>query len=291
MKQICIYNNESIFNIKLKQIKFMLGYNYELKYHFLQIIRQVFSRANSEKREEYGLKGNITINNEEINSRNSVLWEISDAYSLSEDLKLGTKSLVTAYFEVKMQNKMYFDSMNTIEILFNSFEMEINEDDELNMIFNAVNSKTLIKFMKANLIKEELQHDEYDLSYEQIILLQIKMISYILSNKIYNSTSFVIVHVPTLTKSIIEAVWNIPNALVFVFTEEYISNINVKDITLFESEFVDCRDIDLIYRIVDQRYCKLLTLNKMEEQMKEYLIKHYCKEHTKLTAYLAKSNS
>ena len=88
MKQICIYNNESKFNIQLKQIKFMLGYNYELKYHFLQIIRQVFSRANSEKREEYGLKGNITINNEEINSRNSVLWEISDAYSLSEDLKL-----------------------------------------------------------------------------------------------------------------------------------------------------------------------------------------------------------
>ena len=116
MNQINIYNNESSFVFQINKVKYMLGFYYLLKYQFLQIIRQFYSRMNSEKREEYGIVNHVLIDNEEINSRSSMLWEIKDTYLLTEDLKLGTKSLVTMYLETKMQNTLYFDSMNTIEI-------------------------------------------------------------------------------------------------------------------------------------------------------------------------------
>ena len=157
MNQINIYNNESSFVFQINKVKYMLGFNYLLKYQFLQIIRQFYSRMNSEKREEYGIVNHVLIDNEEINSRSSMLWEIKDTYSLTEDLKLGTKSLVTMYLETKMQNTLYFDSMNTIEILFNSLEEEINDNDDINVLFNSINAKTLLKFMKAIIREEDLQ--------------------------------------------------------------------------------------------------------------------------------------
>ena len=287
MNQINIYNNESSFVFQINKVKYMLGFNYLLKYQFLQIIRQFYSRMNSEKREEYGIVNHVLIDNEEINSRSSMLWEIKDTYSLTEDLKLGTKSLVTMYLETKMQNTLYFDSMNTIEILFNSLEEEINDNDEINVLFNSVNAKTLLKFMKAIIREEDLQLDEYDLSCEQIIMLQIKMITYIMQHKVFNSSPIVIVHISELTQEINEAIWNIPNVCVFIFMDEYNPIINTKYITLFESNFVDCGDLEAIYQIIDQRYCKLVLLNDLEEHMKSYLMKYYSKEHTNILEYIA----
>ena len=243
MNQINIYNNESSFVFQINKVKYMLGFNYLLKYQFLQIIRQFYSRMNSEKREEYGIVNHVLIDNEEVNPRSSMLWEIKDTYSLTEDLKLGTKSLVTMYLETKMQNTLYFDSMNTIEILFNSLEEEINDNDEINVLFNSINAKTLLKFMKAIIREEDLQLDEYDLSCEQIIMLQIKMITYIMQHKVFNSKPIVIVHISELTQEINEAIWNIPNVCVFIFMDEYNPIINTKYITLFESSFVDCGDL------------------------------------------------
>ena len=287
MNQINIYNNESSFVFQINKVKYMLGFNYLLKYQFLQIIRQFYLRMNSEKREEYGIVNHILVDNEEINPRCSMLWEIKDTYSLTEDLKLGTKSLVTMYLETKMQNTLYFDSMNTIEILFNSLEEEINDNDEINVLFNSINAKTLLKFMKAIIRKEDLQLDEYDLSCEQIIMLQIKMITYIMQHKVFNSNPIVIVHISELTQEINEAIWNIPNVCVFIFMDEYNPIINTKYITLFESNFVDCGDLESIYQIVDQRYCKLVLLNDLEEHMKTYLMKYYSKEHTNILKYIA----
>lgn len=289
MNQINIYNNESSFVFQINKVKYMLGFNYVLKYQFLQIIRQFYSRMNSEKREEYGIVNHVLIDNEEVNPRSSMLWEIKDTYSLTEDLKLGTKSLVTMYLETKMQNTLYFDSMNTIEILFNSLEEEINDNDEINVLFNSVNAKTLLKFMKAIIREEDLQLDEYDLSYKQIIMLQIKMITYIMQHKVFNSNPIVIVHISELTQEINEAIWNIPNVCVFIFMDEYNPIINTKYITLFESSFVDCGDLESIYQIVDQRYCKLVLLNDLEEHMKTYLRKYYSKEHTNILEYIANS--
>lgn len=289
MNQINIYNNESSFVFQINKVKYMLGFNYLLKYQFLQIIRQFYSRMNSEKREEYGIVNHVLIDNEEVNPRSSMLWEIKDTYSLTEDLKLGTKSLVTMYLETKMQNTLYFDSMNTIEILFNSLEEEINDNDEINVLFNSVNAKTLLKFMKAIIREEDLQLDEYDLSCEQIIMLQIKMITYIMQHKVFNSKPIVIVHISELTQEINEAIWNIPNVCVFIFMDEYNPIINTKYITLFESSFVDCDDLESIYQIVDQRYCKLVLLNDLEEHMKTYLMKYYSKVHTNILEYIANS--
>ena len=287
MNQINIYNNESSFVFQINKVKYMLGFNYLLKYQFLQIIRQFYSRMNSEKREEYGIVNHVLIDNEEINPRCSMLWEIKDTYLLTEDLKLGTKSLVTMYLETKMQNTLYFDSMNTIEILFNSLEEEINDNDDINVLFNSINAKTLLKFMKAIIREEDLQLDEYDLSYKQIIMLQIKMITYIMQHKVFNSNPIVIVHISELTQEINEAIRNIPN--IFIFMDEYNPIINTKYITLFESSFVDCGDLESIYQIVDQRYCKLVLLNDLEEHMKTYLRKYYSKEHTNILEYIANS--
>lgn len=287
MNQINVFNRDVSYSILCNQVKYLLGYNYLLKYQFLQIIRQYYSRTSSEKREECKMVNTITINNIEVNPRSSMMWEVSDLYNLTEELKLGGKSLVTLYFETKMRDKMYFDSMNTIEILFQSLESEINEDDSLNVTFNSVNAKTLLKFMKVLFLEDDMQMDEHDISYEKIILIQLKMIQFIMERKIYNSPPIVIVHAPLLTQDIIRAVWSIPKVFTFVFTDEYLVNMNIKDIALFENFFVDCRDIELIYRILDQRYCKLILLDEMEEQMKQYILKIYYKEHTNLTDYLA----
>ena len=84
-------------------------------------------------------------------------------------------------YKRQLQNKIYFDTIGTIDILLESLAEEMNEDDSLNVRFNSVGYKQLIKMLTPFYI-DEFQKDEFDLDYEQIILFQLQLVDYITKN-------------------------------------------------------------------------------------------------------------
>ena len=130
------------------------------------------SKDKSENRTENNISTKIFINEKEIELKNNMFIEISEMYSLNEDKKLTTKSLMLKYLEIKLQNQDYFDTISTIDILLNSLSEEINDESMLKIMFNGANYKQLIK-MLSPYYEDELQKDEFDLTRDELILFQL----------------------------------------------------------------------------------------------------------------------
>ena len=109
-----------------------------------------------------------------------------------------------------MEGIEYDDSFNTIkELLYSLINYEIKERVEMeikNLTFTTqsddFNMKSLIKFILPFLFKEELEVNNLDLSYEELIILQLKIINKISHNS--NKPIFVISNIPCITKEILE---------------------------------------------------------------------------------------
>ena len=85
---------------------------------------------------------------EAVSNKRMLFLEINPYYSLMEDCKLNSKSLVLKYLEKKLQDKIYFDTIRTLDILFQSLAEEANDDD-LKITFHEMNVKQLLKILEA----------------------------------------------------------------------------------------------------------------------------------------------
>ena len=132
------------------------------------MIKQFFQKTESEYRSENNLEAKILMDGEAVSNKRMLFLEINPYDSLIEDRKLSSKSLVLKYLEKKLQDKIYFDTIRTLDILFQSLAEEAN-DDNLKIAFNEMNFKQLLKILEAY-FSDDFQKDEFDLSYEDVIL-------------------------------------------------------------------------------------------------------------------------
>lgn len=167
MNLITIKNGNNTWNFEIENNKYIIcdTNNY---YQILQSVRLFNSKEKSEYRSETNFNTVVMKNEKELTLRNNLFIEISDSYSLIEDKKLTTKSLILKYLEVKLQNKIYFDTIGTIDILLESLAEEMNEDDSLNVRFNSVGYKQLIKMLTPFYI-DEFQKAAFNLFLQIII--------------------------------------------------------------------------------------------------------------------------
>ena len=107
MNLLTIKNGTNKWNLQMNHVKYIIS-DSSTNYTLLQAIRLFNSKDKSENRTENNISTKIFINEKEIELKNNMFIEISEAYSLNEDKKLTTKSLMLKYLEIKLQNQEYF---------------------------------------------------------------------------------------------------------------------------------------------------------------------------------------
>ena len=177
MNLLTIKNGTNKWNLQMNHVKYIIS-DSSTNYTLLQAIRLFTSKDKSENRTENNISTKMLINEKEIELKNNIFIEISEMYSLNEDKKLTTKSLMLKYLEIKLQNQDYFDTISTIDILLNSLSEEVNDESTLKIMFNGANYKQLIK-MLSPYYEDELQKDEFDLTRDELILFQLDLVEYI----------------------------------------------------------------------------------------------------------------
>lgn len=272
MNLLTIKNGTNKWNLQMNHVKYIIS-DSSANYTLLQAIRLFTSKDKSENRTENNISTKIFINEKEIELKNNMFIEISEMYSLNEDKKLTTKSLMLKYLESKLQNQEYFDTISTIDILLNSLSEEINDESMLKIMFNGVNYKQLIK-MLSPYYEDELQKDEFDLTRDELILFQLDLVEYISNYNSKYDNIFVFGKLDNLSDKILQKINKIENVKLIIFTNYYNNLMNVQDAALLQDKIIDFADMEQIYYDLSQKSLQTYTLQEVEQMTIDYLQQH-----------------
>lgn len=257
----------------MNHIKYIIS-DSSTNYTLLQAIRLFTSKDKSENRTENNISTKMFINEKEIEFKNNMFIEISEMYSLNEDKKLTTKSLMLKYLEMKLQNQDYFDTISTIDILLNSLSEEVNDESMLKIMFNGANYKQLIK-MLSPYYEDELQKDEFDLTRDELILFQLDLVEYISNHNSKYDNTFVFGKLDNLSDKIFQKINKIENVKLMIFTNYYNDLMNVQNIALLQDKIIDLADMEQIYYDLSQKSLQTYTLQEVEQMTIDYLQQIY----------------
>lgn len=125
----------------------------------------------------------ILLNNEPLSGFNTFYYRIDPYFDLETDLKLGSKSLLLRYLQVKMEDIEYnpsFESANSeLQSLNDTYLKDNNINYELmkiNFKIENINLKTILKLIDAELTYDGINANMYDLDYNDLIILQLIII-------------------------------------------------------------------------------------------------------------------
>lgn len=273
MNLITIKNGTNKWNLQMNHVKYIIS-DSSMNYTMLQAIRLFASKDKSENRTENNISTKIFINEKEIELKNNMFIEISEMYSLNEDKKLTTKSLMFKYLEIKLQNQEYFDTISTIDILLNSLSEEVNDESMLKIMFNGTNYKQLIK-MLSPYYEDELQKDEFDLTRDELFLFQLDLVEYISNHNSKYDNIFVFGKLDNLSDKILHKMNKIENIKLIIFTNYYNDLMNVQNAALLQDKIIDFADMEQIYYDLSQKSLQTYTLQEVEQMSINYLQQTY----------------
>lgn len=276
MNLLTIKNGTNKWNLQMNHVKYIIS-DSSMNYTLLQAIRLFTSKDKSENRTENNTSTKMFINEKEIEFKNNMFIEISEMYSLNEDKKLTTKSLMLKYLEIKLQNQDYFDTISTIDILLNSLSEEVNDESMLKIMFNGANYKQLIK-MLSPYYEDELQKDEFDLTRDELILLQLDLVEYISNHNSKYDNIFVFGKLDNLSDKILQKINKIENVKLIIFTNYYNDLMNVQNAALLQDKIIDFADMEQIYYDLSQKSLQTYTLQEVEQMTINYLQQTYTQE-------------
>ena len=269
MNLLTIKNGTNKWNLQMNHVKYIIS-DSSASYTLLQAIRLFTSKDKSENRTENNISTKMFINEKEIEFKNNMFIEISEMYSLNEDKKLTTKSLMLKYLEMKLQNQDYFDTISTIDILLNSLSEEVNDESMLKIMFNGANYKQLIK-MLSPYYEDELQKDEFDLTRDELILFQLDLVEYISNHNSKYDNIFVFGKLDNLSDKILQKINKIENVKLIIITNYYNDLMNVQNTALLQDKIIDLADMEQIYYDLSQKSLQTYTLQEVEQMTIDYL--------------------
>ena len=272
MKKLTIRRRNDI-EIIIDSKKYLLG-NSDIKYQILRNLKLFFSREKSEYRKENNCEVELFINEKAVDFKRTRFFYVDDQYSIDEDCKLTSKSLIGKYLEIKYSQIDYFETINTLNILLENFQEELNIDEMLKVKFNHLASKQLLKICKPEVI-EEFQKDEYDMDQEEIILFQLHLIEYIQNHNLEYENTIVYIKIQNLTKTIQEEINKLEQCITLIDTEFYNRQMLIEEVYLCEERTLDLNDDETLYYLISQQLNDIYSLKEVKTMIKKYVLKNY----------------
>lgn len=272
MNKITIKNGNKKYDISINRVKYVFSSNQD-EFKIKQSFRNYFSKNKSEFRKENGNSNKVLFNDKDLDVKRTLFVEINSDFSINEDCKLNSKSLILKYLELRLQDMEYFDTINTINLLFESLSEELKDENGLNTLFDAMDYKHLSKLINPYYF-DELQKDEYDLTFEELLLFQIKLIKYISLNNNFYEYIIVFIDLDEVTQNLIQQINSLLNCYVICFSKNYVLEMS-DDAAIIENEVFDLSNIEEVYAYFYQKSSNILPIEEVRLYMKQYIIDKY----------------
>lgn len=262
MNLLTVKKGNKRYDLQIDNIKYCIGDNFEERYNFESILKEVFL---SSKESEYSVnntgQAQVLINDKEIKIKEVNFYQVNLNYSISSDIKLTTRSLIAKYLEILIAQNENIDTINTINLLLESFSNEL-DNELIYPKFITYTPKQFLKILLPIFLKEEDQANEYDLSYNEIILFQLKMIEFISNNQL--NKTICLIDLPYLTKEINDYLISMKNCFNVVMLYKTNRNLLYKNVYLFDDQLIDLNDDQQIYNMnINKGICTLQEAQQM----------------------------
>lgn len=267
MKNLVIKKGIYKYQLQIDKIKYCLGFNFIEKYQFKNMLFEYFynSKLSEYSKENIG-EVCLEINENQIKNKDVSFYYVDHNYSIDIDLKLNSKSLISAYLETLLLDEQYIDTITSINILFEAFASEL-DDNLITPKFITYTPKQFLKILAPIFCYEEEQANEHDLSYNELIIFQLKMINYIAKKQ--QRLVICLVEIPELTLEINDILKNMDNCLVIVLLFKYNLELNLKDIILFDNIVLDLNDEEQLYNYFIGK--GIYTVQEAKDKMKKII--------------------
>lgn len=261
MKKMTLYYQNNKIDFSINKLKYFYGSENSV-YSIFNGIRYIFSKNSlSEYGKENLYQNMINIDEKSLDVKNTIFFEFSENFNLSDECKIGTKSILSKVLETYFSKMELDETLQTINILIDDFINKMIEDfneEDIPIIIDdlVVNSKFLMKNITISFLKDELRVNQQDYTYLEFMQLQLSLLKYLVRNN-PQILFFILV-----TKKIeVSELLNYNN--VFIFSTIFLNELEIKDIYLVE------RKIDLFD---EQEIYNLFTEFPIKEKFEDYKI-------------------
>ena len=273
MNKLTIEKGNEKYELLVEQYKIIIGSHYQRMFTMQQIIKMYFETTKySEYSEEVSGIPIIKINDQMIKTKDYMFFQVNKYYSLENDFKMNAKSLILRYLETVLNNNELKETIQTIEYLFESLSYELSENSFINGNFLNMTSKQLCKLLLPSYIENDYKKNEYDLTIEDIIIFQLKLMQYIINQDTKYTDSILCIEIPELTKQILDEIKQLHSHYILIFTNKWNDvEFSSHNYYICENECLDIASEDMLYRVICDNSYRLLTLKEGKEYMEKYL--------------------
>ena len=265
MKKMTIKKGIYEYQLQIDKIKYCIGTDFKNKYQLKKMLIEYF---NGGKISEYSKQNTgdiqLTINEKLVHHKDVLFFYVNDNYSIENELKLKSKSLMSIYLETLLSDNQHIDTIQSINILLDAFASEI-DDNLIISKFITYTPKQFLKILMPMFCYDEEQANEYDLSYDEIIIFQLKMIDYIARKQL--KTVIVFIEIPELTNSIHEILKEMKNVMIIISVFKYNVDLEIDDIMIFDKTILDASDEEQLYDYFINR--NIYTLKEAKDMIKQ----------------------
>lgn len=273
MKKLEFIQGNNKLTFQMDKLKIILGNNYLKKFLIYQCINGLNRNKESEYQIEENKKAFVKINEKMLTSKSVEFIFVNQFFDFDQEFKLGSKSLLLKYLTKKLESKEFFDEINTINTLVSTIHIQGHEiDDCLYYKFNDWLVKSLLKELSIVPIKNECEAFCEDLDFNEVIILQLKIIDAYLSYCI-NEDIFVVLDIPILTNEIYDYLTVMNYGKVIILLNEIDVNVNMDEVVICNNEVLDLADEESLFLIVNNIINDYKSLEEIKVIMKDYLNK------------------
>lgn len=268
MKKISIKNLNDKIDIIIDNVKYVCGNDYEAKDKIKKVLINTFNRVSLSDYGENNNKSVLLIDDEPISLNDYMFFCIDSNFDVIQDSKLGTKSLSLEYINNLFENIEYTDEYQTINNLLIDFLENIIEDTESLIKPNIeciLTKKLLIKLIEFRFLYEDYEINNFDLTLEQKIMLQLKMVKQISLNT--TKKIILLVDCPFVSKGIKNLIENM-NATSIVLFEKVVKEY-IPDLLILDDIRIDTLDENAIFELCNSDEKSYLNIVTMKEKLME----------------------
>ena len=278
MNLLKLMNGVHDWEFQIDKTKYIIS-STDAYFPLIQTLKQLNIKEKSEHRLENNYNAKICFDERELDLRRTLILELSDSYSLLEDRKLNSKSLMLKYLELQLQSQDYVETIATMDILLSALAQEVNETSILKIQFDSTGFKQLIK-MANPFFESGLQMDEYDLSLDELVSLQIKMIDYLTKHQSKFDHIIIYAKLDCLSSQIIKELDSLQKCHIIIVTRYYQPSMRLNDICLMQKNLVDLANIEIFYKQFMKQSCHYFMIEEVKSMIERYLTKTYTYKET-----------
>ena len=271
-RKITIKNLNDKIDIIVDKVKLICGDDFESRDKIKKVLINKFNKIGISDFAEDKHISEVLFDDEPININDFIFFCVDANYDLIQDTKLGSKSLALEYVNSLFDDIEYLDEYQTINNLLVNLLEERIENAEYYIKSNIecmLTKKLLVKLIELSFLNDDTTINNYDLTLEERIMVQLNMIKQIsLTTK---KNVLLLIECPIVSKTIIDKLKEF-DVLSLVIFDKIVEDA-YDDILILDKVRIDVSDEDALYELCFNDKTAYYTIEEMKNKMIDNYVK------------------